>query len=114
MYYRFSVPRLVFINWGWVLRMAKKRMPEENTTIEGEKIGTISHYFGQIGVAVIDLAGDLKVGDKIRIKGSTTDFEQEVNSMQIDKQPVNEAGKGESIGLKVGEKVRVGDEVYRL
>jgi len=89
-------------------------MPEEKTTIEGDKIGKISHYFSHIGVAVIDLTGDLKVGDKIRIKGTTTDFEQEVNSMQIDKEPVNEAGRGKSIGLKASEKVRVGDEVYRL
>ncbi len=89
-------------------------MPEENFKIEGDKIGKISHYFGQIGVAVIDLTGDLKVGDKIRIKGGTTDFEQEVNSIQIDKEPVNEAGSGQSIGLKTGDKVRVGDEVYRL
>jgi putative protease len=89
-------------------------MEDELITIEGEKIGSISHYFGQIGVAVIDLTGNLKVGDKIRIKGSTTDFEQEVNSMQIDKEQVNEAGNGQSIGLKVGEKVRVGDEVFKL
>jgi len=89
-------------------------MAEETTTIDGEKIGAISHYFGQIGVAVIDLTGDLKVGDTIKVKGATSDFEQEVNSMQIDKKPVNEAGKKQSIGLKVGEKVRVGDEVYRL
>ena len=78
----------------------------------GEKIGTVTHYFGKIGVAVLKLAGELKVGDKIRFAGSKTDFEQEVNSLQIDKQPVAKAGKGESIGLKVNEKVRVGDEVY--
>lgn len=89
-------------------------MEDEVTTIEGDKIGTISHVFGQIGVAVIELTGDLKVGDKIRVKGGTTDFEQEVNSMQIDKEPVNQASSGTSIGLKVGEKVRVGDEVYKL
>jgi putative protease len=89
-------------------------MPEENITIEGEKIGIISHYFGQISVAVIDLSGELKVGDSIRVKGATTDFEMEVDSMQIDKQPVNEASSGQSIGLKIGEKVRVGDEVYKL
>ena len=89
-------------------------MPEENFKIEGDKIGVISHYFGQIGVAVIDLTGDLKVGGKIRIKGATTDFEQEVNSMQIDKEPVNEAGSGQSIGLKAGDKVSAGDEVYKL
>lgn len=89
-------------------------MEEEVITIEGKKIGSISHYFAQIGVAVIELAGDLKVGDTIRIKGNTTDFEQEVNSMQIDKEPVNEAGNKQSVGLKVGEKVRVGDEVFKL
>jgi len=80
----------------------------------GEKIGTVTHYFGKIGVAVLELATDLKVGDKIRFKGNTTDFEQEVNSIQIDKKPVNEAGKGESIGLKVNEKVKVGDGAYRV
>jgi len=88
-------------------------MPED-TTIQGEKIGTISHYFGQIGVAVIDLADELKVGDKIKIKGSVTDYEQEVSSIQIDKKPVATAKKGQSIGLKVNEKIRVGDEVYKL
>ncbi len=89
-------------------------MPEKNATIEGEKIGIISHYFGQINVAVVNLSGELKVGNSIRVKGATTDFEMEVDSMQIDKQPVNEASSGQSIGLKIGEKVRVGDEVYKI
>lgn len=80
----------------------------------GEKIGTVTHYFGKIGVAVLELAKELKVGDKIRFVGGKDDFEQEVNSMQIDKKQVNEAKKGESIGLKVNEKIRVGDEVYRV
>ncbi|MFA4834165.1 MAG: hypothetical protein WC619_04970 [Patescibacteria group bacterium] len=80
----------------------------------GEKIGTVTHYFGKIGVAVVVLTKELKVGEKIRFSGSKTDFEQEVNSLQMDKQPVAKAGKGESVGLKVNEKVRVGDEVYRV
>ncbi|MDD5290840.1 MAG: hypothetical protein PHZ04_01870 [Patescibacteria group bacterium] len=80
----------------------------------GEKIGTVTHYFGKIGVAVVVLAKELKVGEKIRFAGGKTDFEQEVNSLQMDKQPVAKAGKGESVGLKVNEKVRVGDEVYRV
>ncbi len=79
----------------------------------GEKIGTVTHYFGKIGVAVVVLTKELKVGEKIRFAGGKTDFEQEVNSMQIEKEQVNEAGKGESIGLKVDEKVRVGDDVYK-
>lgn len=85
-----------------------------NDTSLGEKIGTVTHYFGKIGVAVLKLAKELKVGDKIKFAGGKTDFEQEVNSLQIDKQPVAKAGKGESIGLKVNEKVKVGDEVYRV
>ena len=89
-------------------------MPEEIITNEGEKIGEVSHFFGKISVAAIDLIGDLKVGDRVRIKGTTTDFEMEIDSMQIDRETVSEAGSGQSIGIKVGEKVRVGDEVYRL
>ena len=88
-------------------------MPED-TAISGKKIGTISHYYSQIGVAVVDLTAELKVGDKIRIKGAVTDVEQEVESMQIDKKPVGKASKGESIGLKVGGKIREGDDVYKL
>ncbi|MDD5071709.1 MAG: hypothetical protein PHQ42_03165 [Patescibacteria group bacterium] len=80
----------------------------------GEKIGTVTHYFGKIGVAVLVLEKELKAGDKIRFVGGKDDFEQEVDSMQIDKKQVSEAGKGESVGLKVDEKVRVGDEVYRV
>lgn len=86
----------------------------EEIKIEGKKVGAISHYFSKIGVAVIDLTSDLKVGDKIKVKGVTTDFEQEVNSLQIEMQPVNQAQGGQSIGVKVNEKVRKGDEVYKI
>ncbi len=89
-------------------------MNDKNATIKGKKVGKISHHFGNIGVAVIDLEKGLKVGDRIRVKGATTDFEQTVDSMQIDKEQVAKAGKGKSIGLKVEEKIRVGDEVYKL
>ena len=89
-------------------------MAKEKTTIKGKKVGLISHYFSQIGVAVVDLSKTLKVKDVIRVKGGTTDFEQEVDSMQVDKESVNKAKKGQSIGLKVGEKVRIGDEVYKV
>lgn len=85
-----------------------------NIKIEGEKVGTISHYFSKIGVAVIDLIEELKVGDKIKVKGATSEFEQEVNSLQIDLKPVNRAGKGESVGIKINEKVRKGDIAYKL
>lgn len=88
-------------------------MPED-IAIEGKKIGVITHVFGQIGVAAIDLTDVLKVGDRVRFKGGTTDFEQEINSMQIENQSVNEAQSGDSIGVKVGEKVRVGDSVFKI
>ncbi len=80
--------------------------------IEGRKVGKVTHYFSKIGVAVVELTDTLKEGDKIRIKGSTTDFEQVVESMQIEHEQVKEATAGQSIGLKVKEKVREGDEVF--
>ncbi len=75
-------------------------------------MGKITHFFDKISVAVIELSGTLREGDKIRIKGSTTDFEQTVNSMQIEHETIEEANAGQSIGLKVSEKVRPGDEVF--
>ncbi|MFH1427858.1 MAG: hypothetical protein ABIG60_05025 [Patescibacteria group bacterium] len=89
-------------------------MSVEKTKIEGKLIGKISHVFGQIGVGVVELSRSLKVGDQIRIKGATTDFEQTVDSMQVDKEQVDKAKKGMSIGMKISEKVRIGDEVYKV
>jgi putative protease len=79
-----------------------------------EMIGTVSDYFARPGVAAFELAGSLKLGDRIRIKGHTTDVELEVQSMQIDNSPVEEAGKGDSVGVKVGEKVRRHDKIYKV
>jgi len=86
-------------------------MPEE---IEGKLIGKISHYFGNIGVAVIELADKLKEGDTIRIVGGETDFTQTAESMQVEHKNVKEGKKGDSIGLKVAEKVREGYKVYKI
>ena len=80
--------------------------------VEGRKVGEVSHYFGNIAVAAITLEGSLKVGDEIRILGPTTDFAQAVGSMQIENEAVEEAGAGDEIGIKVKERVRVGDDVY--
>ena len=81
---------------------------------EGKLIGKITHYFSKIGVAVIELSDTLKVGDTIRIAGGATDFTQAVDSMEVEHQKVQEAKKGESIGLKVNEKVREDYQVYKL
>ena len=82
-------------------------MPEET-------IGTVSDFFVHPVVAGIELTAALKVGDKIRIKGHTTDLEMTVDSIQIDNASVTEAKKGDSIGVKVTERVRSGDTVYKI
>jgi len=79
-----------------------------------EQIGSIRHYYSKIGVAVIDLTAKIAVGDTVRIKGVTTDFRQKVESMQIEHANVENAGAGQSIGLKVTDKVREGDLVYKI
>ena len=77
-------------------------------------IGKVSDFFAHPVVAGIDLTAELKVGDKIRIKGHTTDLEMDVDSMQIDNAQVQEAKAGDSIGIKVAERVRKGDTVYKV
>jgi putative protease len=78
-----------------------------------EKIGEITHYFDKIGVAIVKLSAPLKVGDKIKVKGATTDFEQTVDSMQVDHQEVESAESGRELGIKVTEKAREGDDVLK-
>jgi len=77
-------------------------------------IGKITHYFPKIGVAVVELQDEIRIGDKIRIEGATTSFEQQVESMEIDKEKVKTATMGQAIGLKVKERVRPNDSVYRI
>ena len=78
-------------------------------------IGEISHYWGNIYVAGIEITdGELRVGDEIHIKGTTTDFTQKVDSMQVEMKNIEKAQKGDSIGLKVAEKVRENDKVYKV
>jgi putative protease len=79
-----------------------------------EQIGKIRHYYSKIGVAVIDLTASIAVGDTIRVKGMTTDFSQKVDSMQIEHANVQNATAGQSIGLKVKDKVREADLVYKV
>ena len=79
-----------------------------------EVIGTVSDFFAHPVVAAIELTAALKVGDKIRIKGHTTDLELIVESMQIENKDVKEAKAGNSIGVKVSERVRKHDTVYKV
>lgn len=78
----------------------------------GKEVGTVTHFFDKITVAVIKLKGALKQGEKIRIKGTTTDFEQQAESMQIDMKPIAAGKKGQEVGMKVKDRVRSGDAVY--
>jgi len=79
-----------------------------------ENIGKITHYFGKIGVAVVELTAPLKTGDKISIEGHAGKTEQTVEMMQIEHKQVQQAGAGQSIGLKVNEKVHAGNKVYKI
>lgn len=84
-------------------------MSEENVV----EIGRITHFFTKINVAVVELSERLSVGDTILFKGPTTDFEQVVESMQIEHENIEKAEAGQNIGLKVQQRVREADTVYR-
>lgn len=92
-----------------------KKVAEPKCSCEGKLIGRITHYFSNIEVAVIDLTAPLKAGDTIRVVGGQeTDFEQEVASMQIEHEEVKSAKKGDSVGMKIKEKVHEGYKVYKI
>ena len=83
--------------------------------MEEEKIGTVQKFFAKPSVAAIEVtAGVLKIGDKLHFKGHTTDFEDTIASMQIDKGPIEEAKPGDFVGIKVRERVREHDTVYKV
>lgn len=84
-------------------------MSEENVI----EVGRITHFFPKISVAVIELTAPLAVGDTIAVKGPNTDFEQPIESMQIEHENIQRAEAGQSIGLKVQQRVRETDRVYK-
>jgi len=84
-------------------------LSEENVV----EVGHVTHFFTKINVAVVELSATLAVGDTILIKGPTTDFEQVVESMQIEHENIERAEAGQSIGLKVEQRVREEDIVYK-
>jgi len=76
-------------------------------------IGQVTHYYSNIGVGIIKLTGDLSIGDAVHIEGNSSDLEMEVSSMQVNHESVESAGKGDEVGVKVSEKVKKGDRVYK-
>ena len=101
--------------------MAEKKLPEkklpekksaEKKSAEKE-VGKVAHYYEGIGVAVVKVSAAIKKGDKLHFKGHTTDFTQAADSMQVEHKALAEAKKGQSIGMKVADKVREGDTVFK-
>lgn len=85
--------------------MAKK-------AVKQKPIGVVTHYYSGLEVGIVKLKSPLKKGDMIEFRGATTDFSQEVKSMQYDHKEIDAGKKGQEVGLKVKDRVREGDEVY--
>jgi hypothetical protein len=81
--------------------------------MDEKRIGVVDHFFSNISVGMIKLTDVLKVGDSIHVKGNTSDFTQEILGMQIDRVPAQEAKPGDLISIKVDQKVRKDDIVYK-
>jgi putative protease len=83
--------------------------------MDEEQIGTVVKFFAKPSVAAIEItAGELRVGDTIHIKGHTTDFEEKVKSMQVEKEAIQEAKSGDLVGIEVADRVREGDKVFKV
>lgn len=82
--------------------------------MSGTQIGTVTHYYDRINVAVISLQGTIKMGDTVHIFGRITDFQQEVQSVQIEHEPIHQAQQGQEVALKVIRRVRPQDKVYLI
>ncbi|MBN1405380.1 MAG: hypothetical protein JW946_02550 [Candidatus Omnitrophica bacterium] len=91
----------------------KRRQKMADKEVKEVKIGEITHFFPHVNAAVVKLKSALTEGDTVHIKGHSTDFTEQVTSMQIDNKPIKAAKKGQEIGLLVKEKVRGGDLVYK-
>jgi len=79
-----------------------------------KEIGKVTHYYGHIGVGLVELSDSLKVGDTIHVKGHSADFTQNVDSLQIEHASVTEAQSGDVVGLKVPQKVHPQDKVFKV
>ena len=95
-------------------------MPEKEPVVSpgapaGEEIGVIAAFYALPSVAIIEIKrSSLKVGDTIWVRGHTTDFKETIASMQVDHKPVSEAKEGSQVGVKVAQKVRPHDRVYKI
>ena len=79
----------------------------------GQTIGTVTHYFGHLSVAAVTLIDTLRIGDRIHIRGHTTNVEQTVDSMEVEHAKVESAGPGDDVALQVADHVREHDQIFR-
>jgi hypothetical protein len=103
-------PQKVASGFGWLPLGQRK----EAKMSEPRAIGKVIHYWTRLGVAGVELSGTLEMDDWIRFRGATTDFEQRVTSMQINRRFVSTAGAGQQVGILVADRVRAGDTVILL
>jgi len=98
---------------GKIFNRGKKTSAGAKTPkLKEREIGVVSHYYGNIAVAIIKLKGGLRVGDRIHIKGVHADFSQPVDSMQLNHRDIQEASKGAEVGIKVVRRAHENDRVY--
>ena len=84
-------------------------------SLSEEQIGIVRNFFSRISVAAIEITeGSLKIGDTVRLRGAGTDFIQKVESMEVDRKPIQKAEKGMAVGIKTAEKARPGDLVFKV
>ena len=97
------------------ITVSRKKTAKKAPGLGLEKIGEVTHYFPHVNAAAVLLLKDgLKVGDKIYLKGHTTDFKEKVRSIELDHVSIEEGRKAQEIGLFVKSRVRIGDSVYRI
>ncbi len=82
--------------------------------MSGVRIGEVTHFYNKIGVAVLALTDVIRVGDTVHLLGHSTDFKQEVTSLQIEHQPVSEAGPGQEVAMGVRQRVHPRDKVFKI
>ena len=79
---------------------------------EGKRVGKVVHFYGKISVAVAELESNLSIGDTVHFEGAHTDFEQEIDSLQVEHEAVEQVSAGDEVAIKVKERVRTGDTLH--
>jgi hypothetical protein len=85
-----------------------------NAIKESKPIGTVTHYYSKLGVAIVKFSKEVPADATVSFKGATTDFTQKISEMQYNHKPVAAAKKGQDVGIKVKERVREGDQVFEV